>query len=126
MSVKKNASTIQIAQKLTKHLPKEMNDELKTLIQRAEKGDDTTIEIIDLLSPHENIRRWMQEQMSLHNESKSTMRGFHPLAGTPSSIPSNRQWVCPVENCNETFPIIQEGEDAPICDEHDVKMVIKK
>ena len=57
MSVKKNTSTIQIAQKLINRLPKEMDDELKILIQRAEKGDDTTIEVIDLLSPHENIRR---------------------------------------------------------------------
>ena len=68
----------------------------------------------------------MQEQISLQNRAKSTTRGFHPLAGTPSSVTSSKQWVCPKEKCNEAFPIIQEDEDAPFCDVHAVKMVLKK
>ena len=123
MSMKNTGTPVQFAQKLIDRLPKEMNDELKVLITRAEDGDDITIEIIDLLSPHDNIRRWMQEQISLQTETKSTTRGYGPLAGKPSSVAASNKWVCPQGECDESLPVIQEDEDAPTCEVHGVKMV---
>ena len=123
MSSEKIERTIQIAQKLINHLPTEMDDKLKVLLRRAEKGENTTSEIIDLLFTHDNIRRWMQEQISSQVGPKGALRGFGPLAGKPGSVVANQKWFCPKEGCDETLPVIQEDEDAPVCDIHGTKMI---
>ncbi len=118
MTIASSKSIIDIAQKLENHLPNEMGMKLQILIQRSKDGEDTTIEIIDLLSPHDNIRRWVREQLSLENTSKGRLRGFGSLAGNPSSIQMSNKWVCPKTSCPESLPVIQEGEDAPYCKDH--------
>jgi hypothetical protein len=122
MSEKEIRSTLQIAQKLVNRLPKEMDDELKRLIARAEKGQDTTVEIIDLLSPHDNIRQWIREQINLQSGQKGTTRGYGTLAGDPS-VSASRRWICPKTGCAESLPVIQEDEDAPTCRVDGVVMV---
>ena len=118
-------STIQIARKLVDHLPKKMAYELKLLIQRAEEGQNTTIEVIELLSPHENIRLWMQEQIASQDELRgdSSTRGYGSLPGAAGSISASKRWVCPRGACNESLPVIQEGEDAPSCGVHAITMI---
>jgi hypothetical protein len=123
MSTNKNASTIEIVRKLVNRLPEEKNDELRLLIRRAEEGEDTTIEIIDLLSPNENIRSWMREQLNLQNTTRSSAGGYSPLPGRPRSISASKKWVCPERSCSESLPVIQVGEDAPICDLHGSTMI---
>jgi hypothetical protein len=123
MSEKKGRSTVQIAQRFINRLPKDMDDELKALIRRAEEGEDTTVEIIELLSPHENIRVWMREQIRLQSGKKAGTRGYGTLAGRPGSIPASKKWICPRQDCIEWFPVIQEDEDAPTCEIHAVKMM---
>jgi hypothetical protein len=123
MSAKKNEITLQVAKKLINRLPAEIDNELKILILRAEEGQDTTIAIIDLLSPHENIRRWMRERISLLSGTKSATRGYSPVPGGPGSVPASKKWVCPKKDCNETLPVIQEDEDAPTCDVHGFAMI---
>lgn len=123
MAAKKTDSVIRIAQKLVHHLPEEMDAELRSLLQRAEEGQDTTIDVIELLSPHKNIRLWMREQILLSGGTKGETRGFGPLPGKPGPIPASKKWVCPKSECGESLPIIQEGEDAPICSVHAIKMI---
>ena len=123
MSDKNFGSSIQIAQKLVGRLPKETDDELRSLIQRGEEGVDVSIELIDLLSPHETVRRWMKEQISIKTETKGVMRSYTPLGGDQSSIPVSQLWVCPQEGCDESLPVIQAGEDAPTCKKCKVEMI---
>lgn len=125
MSSKEIGSILQIVQKLVGHLPKEMDDELRRLIQRAEDGQDPAIEIeiIDLLSPHENIRLWMIEQVNLLSGEKGTTRGFGSLPGWQSSVPASRKWICDKDGCSESLPVIQEDEDPPTCRVHKLAMV---
>jgi len=122
MSEKSLDNTVGLAKKLIDRLPEEMNIELKMLLDKAEKGDDISIEIIDLLSPHENIRRWLREQISPQSGTKGMTRGFSPVPGRQSSVSTSKQWTCPEDDCDESLPIIQEGEDAPSCDIHNAKM----
>lgn len=123
MSRKEIGSTIQIAQKLVDRFPEEIDRELKLLIQRAEEGQDTTTEIIDLLSPYEDVLSWLLEQIDLQNGQSGRTRGYGPLAGNPYSVPASRKWVCPKSNCTGSLPVIQEGEEPPICEKHKVEMV---
>ncbi|MBI5965471.1 MAG: hypothetical protein HY863_18495 [Chloroflexi bacterium] len=124
MSVKKKEITLQVAQKLLNHLPEPLNGELKILLDRAEKGQDTTIDVIDLLSAHDNIRLWMQEQISIQSDLKGDgTRGFSSLAGAPTSVPASQKWVCPKSECPRSLPVIREDEDPPTCEVHGVVMV---
>lgn len=121
MPGKDTGSVIQIAQKLVNRLPGEMNERLKGLIQRARYEDAAAIEdeINALLYPHDNIRRWMREQISSQNEASDGTRGsgYSTLAGDPS-VPASQKWTCPDERCRESLPVIQEDEDAPKCSIH--------
>jgi hypothetical protein len=125
MSEDQMGTSIQIAQKLVGRLPEKADDELKDLVRRAEEGADVSIEIIDLLSSHDNIRRWMKHQITLEKTTRNGTRGFSPLAGKPVSIPASQLWVCPKEICEESLPVIQEGEDAPMCEVHEVEMILR-
>lgn len=119
---KEVSTTVNFAKKLVNLLPKEIDDKLKVLIARAEEGQDTTTEIIDLLTLHEDSLLWILEQVDLSRGQKETTRGYAPLAGDPS-VPISRKWICPAINCNESLPLIQEGEDPPDCEKHKTEMV---
>lgn len=117
-----NHIAIQIAERLAGHLPQPMANELKLLIaQNREAQSDPTTKIIGVLSQNENSLLWFLEQMELLSGGRDGTRGFSPLPGD-SSAPISNQWVCP-EDASETLPVIQEGEPAPRCNKHDVKMV---
>lgn len=122
MNTKGMGRTVQVAQKLVNHLPEEMNIQLKKLILQAEESSDPLVEtkILDLLTSHENVRRWMKEEMKV----QSGRSRFDQLAGDPSAPVSNR-WICPKDSC-ETLPVIQEGEPAPRCDRHKTMMIREK
>ena len=119
MPKKEIGSTLHVAQKLVGRLPKEMDDNLKTLISDVQGGQDPSAEakIRDLLSSNENIRRWMKEQINL----QSGLRRYDSLPGD-SSAPVSEKWTCPQDD-SESLPVIQEGEPAPQCDKHKVAMV---
>ena len=121
MPVKDTGSIIQIAQKLVNRLPEEMDNRLKGLIRRARLEDAAAVEseIIDLLYPHENIRRWMKEQISSQTDDSGGTRGlgYATLAGDPS-VPASQKWICPDDRCSESLPVIQEDEDPPTCSIH--------
>lgn len=122
MTKKGDGITVQVAQKLVGHLPEEMDDQLKKFILQSEEDNDPAIDIkiLDLLSSHENVRRWMKEQMLVMDGN----RRFSPLAGD-SFAPVSNKWICPKDN-NESLPVIQEGEPAPQCEKHKIKMTRKK
>jgi hypothetical protein len=127
MSKKEIASTLRLAQELVNHLPKElkeMDDKLKRLILRAKAGEEPMIEIeiIDLLSSHEITRLWMKEQIGLQSGQKDTTRGYDTLAGTLSVVPTSQKWICPANSAHWKL-VIQEDEDAPICEEHNIAMI---
>lgn len=112
----------QTAARLLNRLPGSMRDELGMLLARAQHGQDTSMDVIDLLSKNENIRRWMQEQIA---SNVGDTRGFNSPAGQISSIPSSLKWICPL-GCGNSLPVIQEDEDPPICERDEAIMVRAK
>ena len=113
----------QIARELVDHLPKAMDEELRHLIDRAERGQDTTIEIIDLFSQHEATRRWLRDQIDSQSREKGIGSGSSPLAGNSNLVPASQKWVCRKNIRDHWRIVIQEGEDAPICTVHNIEMV---
>jgi hypothetical protein len=122
MSEKEIEGIPQIAQTLSDHLPKAMDNELKRLIAAAEKGQDTTIEIIDLFSEYETTRSWMEEQIASLNRVDGAPTGYSGLAGNPS-VPLSQRWVCPEKPLEHWMMVIQEGEKPPTCKVDGKKMV---
>ena len=112
---KKDIGSIpRIAQTLTGHLPKAMDDELQGLIAAAEMGKDMTIEIIDLFAEHETTRAWMREQADSLNRGMGEGSQYSGLAGNPS-VPISQRWVCPQKPSEHWLMVIQEGEPPPVC-----------
>jgi len=124
MSGNKTEITLQVARKLLNHLPESLNSELKSLLERAEKGENMTIDIIDLLSEQENIRQWLKDEIATQSGTQSDgTRGYGGLAGKPTSVSTSQKWMCSTSGCNESFPVIQEDEDPPSCDVHGIVMI---
>ena len=123
MSKQEIGNIAQIARELLTHLPKEMDEELKQLIARAEEGQDITVELVDLFSQYESTRRWLKEQIILQSREMSEVSGHAPLAGNPSLALPSQKWICPEGNCDHWMFIIQAGGDPPTCEKHKVKMV---
>lgn len=112
---------LQAARILQRHPSNPWQEEIQALLVRAEAGEDVTVQVIDLLRPNQNVRRWMQEQITLNLPS---FRGFEPLPGGQGIIPASQSWICPCEGCTEkSLPVIREGEDPPTCEMHNVLMV---
>jgi|GEM_PF-3982468 len=119
MSPTQTNATLLAAQKLLQHLPEPLHHQLSDLLEQAEQGQDTTIEVIDLLSEQDNIRMWMDDQVSLSCSTK----GYGRLGGNSTAIRASYLWVCPQNDCTYSLPVIQEGEDPPLCLQHNVEMV---
>lgn len=116
----------QIARTLVNHLPEEMDAKLKELIAKAEVGQDTTIEIINLFAQHETTRGWMKKQITSLPRRDGPPIGSPPgyggLAGIPS-VPMSQRWICLEKPSEHWIMVIQEGEKPPICKLDNTKMV---
>lgn len=129
---KTKAATIEAIRKLQLHPNNPWHNELQILLEHANTDEDITIKVIELLSPIDNVRRWMHEQISL-SLSDTIIRCFSPiavgralyipLAGDLGNITASRKWICPKEGCKQNLPVIQEGEDPPRCRLHDIPMI---
>lgn len=116
-----NQATQFAVRKLLQHPTNPWKEQLQNLLQRAETGADITIETMDLLGPHENVRLWMRTQIAAASPSRTLV--YIPPAGNISPIRSSQLWICPKKGCEECLPVIREEEDAPYCDLHQVRMV---
>src|SRR5687767_6823400 len=140
MSEKQLGNALQLAQELIGHLPDEMNEmdgRLKSLLARAKDEEDLIAEmqLIDLLSSFEVTRSLLGLQGNLQTpiEKDVTLGGGIPgggsgwpgatPAGNSSRIPFSQKWVCPKNGCVHWLLVTQEGEDPPLCDQHNITMV---
>ena len=107
MPKQKDESTLQLARELVDHVPEEIDDQLKALILLAEDGQDPSaeIQILDLLSSHENIRRWLREQSNLQSGTRDV---YSPLAGNSRPTPASQRWICPKNARDHWTLVIQE------------------
>jgi hypothetical protein len=123
MFKKKIGSIPQIVRPLVNHLPEKMDHELKNLIAEAEKGKDTTIEIVELFAKYEMAHGWMEEQITSLGRADRAQGGYSGAAGDPVFVPPSQKWVCPKNERDHWMMVIQEGEDAPTCKIHKIEMV---
>jgi hypothetical protein len=112
--------TFEIARDLLPRLRDDMKQQLETLLNRADAGEKVEIEIIDLLSQNEPIRKWMKLRMS----GKDGSRFPFSLPGDPGVISNSSIWICPRFDCNYNLPVLQAGESAPHCKIHSATAMI--
>jgi hypothetical protein len=118
--------TLQVAQRLLDHLAEPMNSQLRALLDHAKKGTGKTVDVIKLLSRHDNIRLWMDEQTSMESEAEGGElrgEGYVGLAGTSNMVSATQKWVCPENARDHWMLVIQEGEPPPTCKEHNIGMI---
>jgi hypothetical protein len=125
MSDNKTNLTLHVAKILLGHLVEPINGELRDLLDRAESGIPVTRDINRLLYGYDNVRLWMDEQISrIQSETKGLeSRGFGSIPGNPNTVSASQKWICPKKKCDHWFLVIQEGQDPPICEEHKIEMV---
>ncbi|MCX6679934.1 MAG: hypothetical protein NTX42_06185 [Methanothrix sp.] len=117
------AATLQAVCSLLRHPGNPWQKELQDFQARAEAGEDIIVEVIDLLSPNENVRRWMREQIAPSKAGFRGVSGYQQLPGGHSIITASHSWVCPQASCTKSLPVIQEGEDPPVCEVHQVPLI---
>lgn len=120
-----NQALVGAVQKLLLHPTNPWRVELQILLQRAEAGEDIRVETIDLLSPHDNVRYWMNEQLSV-SSTRLAGTGYDAPAGALSNIHASLKWICPEKGCTESLPVIIEGEDPPSCPVHTKKKMTRR
>ena len=118
MSEKQQLSFVESIERLYPRLPDDMQAQIAPLLQRLKQGDLVAwIDILDLLKDQPDIKVWIR------GITKGRTRGFSPLPVPPSPPPVSRCWICPhYVECGEWEPVIQIGEDPPICPKHGVVM----
>jgi hypothetical protein len=118
------AATLQAICILQHHSGNPWQMELRVFQARAEAGEDITTEVFELLSPNENVRRWMRDQIGSVGEIGTRgISSYQKLSGARGRINASYSWLCPRIDCTESLPVIQEGEDPPTCEAHKIAMV---
>jgi hypothetical protein len=111
--------------RLQGHPDNPFKKELQVFQARSEAGEDISIEVIDLLNLNDNIRRWMDDQTDLDKSDIRRTASYQMVPGD-KRVPINASynWLCALyPKCTESLPVIQEGEDPPICKLHKIVMV---
>lgn len=115
----------QFVQRIVSRLPSsEQQEHLRGLLKRIEQGDieaefDLDDAVHELPQP---VRAWLEEK-SVRFEWKQ--RGMEGLAGQVSLLPASQRWVCPMPDCDDDLPVLQEGEDPPKCPNHPERRMIR-
>lgn len=115
---------VEALSRLEQHPGNPWQNELQLLRARIRAGEDISGEVIDLLSSNENVLRWFREEMQACLV-EGFRKDYEPLPGDIGSISASVCWVCKRSGCNESLPVIREGEDAPACSVHRVPMIRK-
>ena len=111
-----------VARRLLAHPQLPHRQELEALLAAGEGGRDVWFEIVDLFREQRNILLWLEGELVGH----FTDRDYSPPGGNVGDIPASTRWLCPIEGCSESLPVIREGEDPPSCPRHGRQMVRKK
>ena len=108
------------AEQYLPHLPEELREQIRLLLERARSGQKCDNAILSLISEDEGARRWMRQ--ALFGAQLDTLRGsFEPMAGVPTSIPANSRWVCP--ECGFEWRVLRAGRPVPTCPKDDSVLV---
>jgi hypothetical protein len=100
------------AEQYLPRLPDELQAQILALLARAHSGQKCDNAILSLMSDDQDARRWMRQ--ALFGDQFGTLKGgYDPLAGTPTSIPSNSRWDCP--QCGFEWRVLRAGRPVPPC-----------
>jgi len=106
---------------LLRHPNNPWQKELQALLARAEAGEDISIEAIDLLSRNDNVSSWVRDQID--SDITVPFRGYQLPPGAHGRINASYSWLCQITSCTESLPVIQVGEDPPMCEVHRIVMI---
>ena len=114
---------LEAARVIRLYLPDLLGTEAKTvehvlanLLAKAESGEITDNQILELLAERDATREWTRQFLS-DKVPPPVMRSYDPLAGSQSVVDANT-FVCEVPGCTRIWYRPKEGIEPPICQEH--------
>lgn len=90
--------------------------QVESLLEQAARGEPTDLQILDLLTADESLRRRLRTLLK-SGEALRTLGEFSPLPGPPPNTPG-QVYICPVEGCDYRHVIAEAGEQPPPCPKH--------
>lgn len=109
------------ARALLPELDEATRRQAESLLAQAESGQETDLDLLDLLTREESTRQRLRALLQVSKEER-LLRGYTPLPGIPDVTPG-QVYLCPVEGCDYRYVITEAGERPPRCPKHQVELV---
>ncbi|MEJ5241399.1 MAG: hypothetical protein WHS87_09400 [Anaerolineales bacterium] len=111
------------ARTLLPMLDKATRKQVETLLEQAKSGQDTHLQMLDLITREEANRIALRALLAGEERSESTLAGgYSGLGGEISSTPG-QIFVCPFEGCDHRYISAEAGERPPDCPRHKLPLV---
>lgn len=111
------------ARTLLPMLDKPSRKQVETLLEQAEKGQDTHLPLLDLLTRQESNRIALRALLAEEGKSENVLAGgYSGLGGEISSAPG-QVFVCPIEGCDHRYVSAEAGETPPACPQHKFPLI---
>ncbi|MFN3763290.1 MAG: hypothetical protein ACK4WK_08840, partial [Anaerolineae bacterium] len=97
-------------------LDEPLRRQVEALLEQAERGQATDLQILELLTAEESLRQRLRDLLKAGSTSR-TLGDYSPLPGLPPSTPG-QVYVCPVAGCDYRYVIAEAGEQPLPCPKH--------
>lgn len=120
------------ARALLPELDEPLRRQVEALLEQAERGQATDLQILELLTAEESLRQRLRDLLKAGHTSRPvnasgsvvimtgdsrTLGDYSPLPGSPSSTPG-QVYVCLVAGCDYRYVISEAGEQPLPCPKH--------
>ena len=110
------------ARTLLPTLEPDLRRQVEDLLAQAERGADTHLQLLDLLTQDDATRLPLRDLLkSDEYDEERMLGGFRGLAGEVGSTEAGEVYVCP--KCDFRYIIAEAGEQPPKCPKHKVALI---
>lgn len=113
------------ARTLLPMLDEPTHKQVEDLLKQAESGQDTHLQILDLLTRQEANRRALHALLT-GEQSERLLTDYSGLGGEISSPQPGNVFACPIKGCQHRYVIAEAGETPPPCPQHKCSLVPAK
>ena len=106
------------ARALLPALDEAIRQQVEALLAQAERGADTHLRLLDLLTQDKATRERVRDLLKGEADGERLLGGYDALGGEPESTRPGAVYVCPVPGCDYRYLIGEAGETPPPCPRH--------
>jgi hypothetical protein len=109
------------AQKIMTFLAVPAQARISTLLHQAEIGQDTSNQILDILTDDPDTQRWLRGTLPRY-QNDEIMRGHQPVGGDVGDVPASDLLVCPEQSCSFDY-LVRHAGIRVLCPIHHVQLI---